>query len=170
MMWKRKAKNHLDNKDMMFLLLRHLRNSRAACCHRGRLVGDSQAWQVHEEEHGKLVKMDPEYYPAYYLLGTSNYFADVLPSAVKFFRSLLFYSGGDRNEGLRQLNLAYEKNNAVSVEAGRTMVLIQVYYEKAYPTGVRMADNVLATYPDDYEVGFIQGRRFVFQPVVGQVR
>jgi hypothetical protein len=152
-----KTRNHLDNKDMMFYYS-------AICGIRAQLVATEGDWweaaklgKSMKKNTEKLVKMDSDYYPAYYLLGTYNYFADVLPGAVKFLRSLLFIPGGDRNEGLRQLSLAYEKDNAVSVEAGRTMVLIQVYYEKAYPTGVRVADNLLTTYPDNFEVGIYKG-------------
>lgn len=152
-----KTKNHLNEKDKMFYYS-------AICGIRAQLVATEGDWwetaklgKSMKKNTEKLVKMDPEYYPAYYLLGTYNYFADVLPSAVKFFRSLLFIPGGDRNEGLRQLNLAYQKANGVSVEAGRTMVLIQVYYEKAYPTGVNIADDLLSKYPDDFEVGLYKG-------------
>lgn len=152
-----KTKNHLDNKDQMFYYS-------AICGIRAQLVATEGDWwataklgKSMKKNTESLVKMDSNYYPAYYLLGTYNYFADVLPSAVKFFRSLLFIPGGDKNEGLRQLNLAYQKANAVSVEAGRTMVLIQIYYEKSYPTGINMADDLLSKYPDDYEVGLYKG-------------
>src|SRR5207253_2769147 len=97
-----------------------------------------------------ILQTDPTYYPADYLLGSYNYFADVLPAHIKFIRTLLFLPGGDREKGLRELMTSYQKNNVVSAEAGRTLALIYIYYEKEYPEAVKICDNMLAQYPESY--------------------
>lgn len=111
----------------------------------------------------RLIEKNPEYYEAYYLTGSFNYFADVLPSHLKFLRSLLFLPGGDRKEGLKQLIVAYQKGNVVSEEAGKTLALIYTYYEKRHDYGTEMCDNLLSRYPENYETGLLKGINLYFE-------
>jgi hypothetical protein len=105
----------------------------------------------------KVIKMDREYYEAYYLIGSYNYFADALPGYIKFLRTLAFLPGGDRNKGLRQLLLAYEKGHVASVEAGKTLALIYLYYEAHYEYGTRMCDHILSMYPQSFDTSLYKG-------------
>jgi hypothetical protein len=111
----------------------------------------------------RLIDQDPEYYEGYYLLGSFNYFADVLPSHIKFLRSLLFLPGGDRKEGLDQLITAYQKGNLVSGEAGKTLALIYTYYEKRHDYGSQMCENLLTRYPENFEIGLYSGINLYFE-------
>lgn len=104
-----------------------------------------------------LVEDDPDLNDAYYFLGSFNYFADALPSYIKFLRTFMFLPGGNRNEGSQQLIRAYEKGNLVSAEAGRTLALIYTYYEKIPKYGIQMCDNLLARYPDSFDVKLYKG-------------
>src|SRR5262249_41367369 len=109
-----------------------------------------------------LLKQDPNYFPAYYLLGSYNYFADALPSYLKFLRTLVFLPHGNRIEGLNQLILAYQKGGVVSVEAGRTLAIIYTYYQKRYDYGAQMCENLLTTYPDSFDVSLYKGINLYF--------
>ena len=104
-----------------------------------------------------LVKKDPDYNEAYYFLGSFNYFADALPSYLKFLRTFMFLPGGNRNQGLKQLIRAYDKGNLVSAESGRTLAIIYTYYEKIPEYGTQMCENLLVRYPDSYDVRLYKG-------------
>src|SRR5262245_56926500 len=104
-----------------------------------------------------LVRIDPENYDSYYLLGSYNYFADALPGAVKFVRSLLFLPSGNKVDGVKQLIISYQKGKITAGEAGRTLSIIYTYFEKQHEYGIKMCDNVLAQYPDNYEIGLYKG-------------
>lgn len=110
-----------------------------------------------------LVKLDPNNYDSYYLLGSYNYFADALPGYVKFFRTLLFLPSGSRTDGLKQLILANQKGSVTAGEAGRTLSIIYTYFEKQHAYGERMCSNVLTLYPENYEVGLYKGINIYFQ-------
>ncbi len=104
-----------------------------------------------------LVENDPDINDAYYFLGSFNYFADALPSYIKFLRTFMFLPGGNRKEGSEQLIRAYEKGNLVSAEAGRTLAIIYTYYEKIPKFGIQMCDNLLARFPDSFDVRLYKG-------------
>jgi hypothetical protein len=105
----------------------------------------------------QLVENDPDINDAYYFLGSFNYFADALPSYIKFLRTFMFLPGGNRKEGSQQLVRAYEKGNLVSAEAGRTLAIIYTYYEKIPKFGIQMCDNLLARFPDSFDVRLYKG-------------
>jgi tetratricopeptide (TPR) repeat protein len=104
-----------------------------------------------------LVEQDPDLNDAYYFLGSFDYFADALPSYIKFLRSFMFLPGGDRKEGSKQLVRAYENGKLVSAEAGRTLAIIYTYYEKIPKYGIQMCDNLLAQHPDSFDVRLYKG-------------
>jgi hypothetical protein len=110
-----------------------------------------------------LVRINPENYDSDYLLGSYNYFADVLPGGVKLLRSLLFLPSGNKVDGVKQLILAYQKGKITAGEAGRTLSIIYTYFEKQHDYGVKMCNNVLAQYPDNYEVGLYKGINLYFR-------
>ena len=110
----------------------------------------------------RLVKMDPNYYDAYYLLGSFNYFADALPGYLKFLRALVFLPGGDRLKGMKQLVIAYQQGTSVSVESGKTLAIIYTYYEGRHDYGLRMCDTILSAYPHSYEIGLYKGVNLYF--------
>jgi len=129
---------------------------------------ENQWWETAQlgrkmkNEAQKVYHKDPEYYPAYYLLGSYNYFADALPGYLKFLRTFAFLPGGDRIGGLKQLIVAYEKGETVSSEAGRTLAMIYTYFEKRHDFGVQMCDTLLTQYPQAYDLGLYKGINLYF--------
>jgi tetratricopeptide (TPR) repeat protein len=63
------------------------------------------------------LKLDPNLNDAYFGVGLYNYFEDTLPTYVKMLRFLILLPGGDRLEGLRQIQQAMEKGQLVTSEA-----------------------------------------------------
>lgn len=151
------ATAHLSDKDMLFYHAAVKGMKAQLVATEGDWWQTAQLGKDMKKSAEQLKKMDATYSPADYLLGSYNYFADAISGTVKFVRSLFFIPGGDRAGGIRQLLSSYQKPNPVSAEAGRTLVLIYVYYEKEYPYGIRMADNFLARYPGNLEVGLYKG-------------
>lgn len=130
---------------------------------------ENQWWRTAQESKkmkaraARVLVLDPEYYEANYVLGSFNYFADVLPSYVKFLRTLMFLPGGDRANGMKELVVAYQKGHLSSAEAGRTLALIYTYYERRFDYGERMCETLLAAYPDNYEIGLYKGVNLYFE-------
>ena len=63
------------------------------------------------------LKLDPNLSDAWFGVGLYNYFVDTLPTYVKMLRFLILLPGGDRVEGLRQMNVAMDKGQLVPAEA-----------------------------------------------------
>jgi hypothetical protein len=104
-----------------------------------------------------IIEKDPKYYPAYYLVGSYNYFADALPGYLKFLRAFVFLPGGNRKEGLQQLVLSYEKGGITESEAGRTLAIIYTYYERDFDAGNGMCEKILSRYPLSYDTALYKG-------------
>jgi tetratricopeptide (TPR) repeat protein len=86
------------------------------------------------------------------LLGTGmyNYFADVIPQEYPFVKPLLlFIPAGDRQKGLRELQLAAEKGKYASVETWYFLLQIYFYYEKDYQRALSIAQNLFSRFPDN---------------------
>ncbi len=110
----------------------------------------------------EISEKDRDFFPVYYLLGSYNYFADALPSYMKFLRVFVFLPGGNRKEGFKQLILAYEKGGITQSEAGKTLAVIYTYYEKKFEDGKLMCDDLLERYPQSYDVGLYKGINLYF--------
>jgi tetratricopeptide (TPR) repeat protein len=63
------------------------------------------------------LNLDPNLNDAYFGIGVYNYFEDTLPTYVKMLRFLILLPGGDRLDGLRQIQQAMEKGQLVTAEA-----------------------------------------------------
>jgi hypothetical protein len=100
----------------------------------------------------EILEKDPEFYPANYLLGSYNYFADALPGYLKFLRVFVFLPGGDRKDGLKQLRVAYEKGGITESEAAKTLAIIYTYYEQEFDAGKKICDELLERYPPSFDI------------------
>ena len=68
------------------------------------------------------LKLDPNLNDAYFGVGLYNYFVDTLPTYVKMLRFLILLPGGNRLDGLRQIQQAMEKGQLV---AGRRNITLR---------------------------------------------
>jgi hypothetical protein len=60
------------------------------------------------------VRLEPQRGDAYFTLGMYNYYVDIAPSFVKFLRIFLFLPGGNRAEGLKQIERAAREGTCCS--------------------------------------------------------
>ncbi len=89
----------------------------------------------------KAVKGDPELYDAYLGLGIFDYYAETLPRMLKI-PSLLFVRG-DKERGLREVDLTLRKGRYNSVEA--RLFLINTYneHERRPQDAMRLAEELM---------------------------
>jgi Tetratricopeptide repeat len=100
------------------------------------------------------VKRRPEHGDAYFALGTYNYYVDIAPSLVRVLRVFLFLPGGNRAEGLKQIERAYRDGSLLSFPAG--MILMEVYgqFEGRTADAIATGERLAAQYPDNPLVHF----------------
>ena len=73
----------------------------------------------------KIVDKDQEYHDAYLGLGIYNYFSAIMPKFVKALSFLLGGTTGDKDNGIRQLELVRDNSSLLSVEARK--ILLRTY-------------------------------------------
>ena len=104
----------------------------------------------------KKGKKDLEHYLEHYpndpiansIMGAFLYFADTLPAAYRFVSKLLFLPGGDRDRGLRMMELAVGWDSLL--ERDNRLVLYSVYigFEGRYEEGVEGFEYLHRTNPE----------------------
>lgn len=95
----------------------------------------------------RILEIDPENADALYFLGFYDYFADILPKIQKFFRTILFLPGGNKQRGLEELQIAAQKGNFTNIEAKRTLLIIYIFYEKNCAEGQKLAYSLIEQFP-----------------------
>jgi tetratricopeptide (TPR) repeat protein len=96
------------------------------------------------------IAADPKNYDVYLGTGIYNYYADVIPQEYPFLKPLLFFlPSGDKQKGLRQLQLCIEKGKYASIEC--TYFLLQIYhmYEKDYQRALLLALSLQTRFPNN---------------------
>ncbi|MCC7429964.1 DUF3808 domain-containing protein [bacterium] len=133
----------------------------------GRYHGMKQNW-LRAYWHGKtgldylenLVKMDKNYYDAYFGLGIFHYYGDVLPSFVKVLAGLLGLTGS-RQQGLEELKLASEKGTFSKTEAKYFLSEILLNFESDYNQAIQIANELVTEFPENQ--GFLLNLALVKQ-------
>lgn len=100
-----------------------------------------------------LVADEPQFVDCHFWLGSYDYFADVLPKFFKFFRSLLFFPGGDRALGLEALDRVAKHGRLDRFNASWILHRIYDDYENEPWKGVPALERLRRDYPD-----FVEGR------------
>jgi len=106
----------------------------------------------------KIVGKDQEYHDAYLGLGIYNYFSAIMPKFVKALSFLLGGSTGDKEEGIRQLELVRDNSTLLSVEARK--ILLRAYRGEENWDGFYLNSKWLAEhYPDNlyFQVPYVYG-------------
>ncbi|HLA40591.1 MAG TPA: hypothetical protein VJ417_11360, partial [Candidatus Glassbacteria bacterium] len=94
--------------------------------------------------------LDPELTPDAYLgLGVYNYYADVLSPLVKLFRFFLLIPGGDREEGIEQLQTASQQAVLLAPEAQYELARILGIRENRHPEAFTLLQALADQYPSN---------------------
>jgi tetratricopeptide (TPR) repeat protein len=95
----------------------------------------------------RCLELDPDMADAYLGLGLYNYYVDTLSAAAKILRFFMGIPGGDKKEGLRQLETASTKGELTPVEARFNMARSLRDYDRDYARAEKAAAPLLAAHP-----------------------
>ncbi len=85
---------------------------------------------------------------AYLGLGLYNYYVDTLSAMAKVLRFFMGIPGGDKREGLRQLEIASTKGQLTQLEARFNMAKNLRNYDFDYARAQQAAAPLLTAYPE----------------------
>ena len=95
----------------------------------------------------QAARLDPGLRDAHFGLGLYQYYADVVPGALKVLRWLLLLPGGDRAAGLRAMEEARTGARLVRGEADYQLHLIYLWYEQAPERALELVRALRARHP-----------------------
>jgi len=100
--------------------------------------GTARAGVKAREHFLRATQLDPELADAYTGLGLYNYYVDTLSALARVLRFLMGIPGGDKREGIRQLELAMEKGELTAVEARFYLAKNLRNYDQKYERAAKL--------------------------------
>jgi tetratricopeptide (TPR) repeat protein len=129
----------------------------------GAAYGARVSWRVERGERlaaardGKRIKealeravtIDPAFDDARFGIGLYKYYAAIAPAVARFFRFLLLLPGGDKVEGLRDMQASEARGQLVAGEAQYQLHWIYLWYENQPERGRAALERLHARYPSN---------------------
>jgi tetratricopeptide (TPR) repeat protein len=100
------------------------------------------------------IKQHPENGDAYFVLGMYNYYVDILPTFAHFMRFLLFLPGGNRVEGLKQIERAAAQGPLFGPIAKTILLDIYSSLEGRGTDAVTVGEQLQRQFPTNDELAF----------------
>jgi len=97
----------------------------------------------------RCLELDPHMVDAYLGLGLYNYYVDTLSAMAKLLRFFMGIPGGDKREGLRQLEIASMRGELTQLEARFNLAKSLRNYDFDYVRAQQAAAPLLSQYPDN---------------------
>jgi hypothetical protein len=97
----------------------------------------------------RCLELDPNMADAYLGLGLYNYYVDTLSAMAKILRFFMGIPGGDKREGLRQLEIASTRGELTQMEARFNMAKSLRNYDFDYARAEQAAAPLLTQHPDN---------------------
>lgn len=101
----------------------------------------------------KAQEEDPQNYDIYFPMGLLHYHLDHLTGLSRFFSSILIVSG-DRQKGLRELELAAQKGDLLKELAKAELVSVYTNFEKQPARALTIARELREKFPRNYNCSF----------------
>lgn len=95
----------------------------------------------------RSLKLDPTLADAHFGIGLYHYYADVAPAYAKIFRWFLLLPGGNRREGLREMEEARAEGELLVGEADYQLHFVYLWYEHRTSDALRLLESLDARYP-----------------------
>ncbi|HEV7966337.1 MAG TPA: hypothetical protein VGP19_02135 [Candidatus Acidoferrales bacterium] len=95
----------------------------------------------------RCLDLNPNMADAYLGLGLYNYYVDTLSALAKILRFFMGIPGGDKREGLRQLEIASTKGELTQMEARFNMAKSLRNYDRDYARAQQAAAPLVKDYP-----------------------
>jgi tetratricopeptide (TPR) repeat protein len=105
----------------------------------------------------ELVEDEPGCVDCRFWIGSYDYFADVLPGVIRFFRSLLFFPKGDKARGLATLHEVAEQGTIDRYNALWLLYSLYRGHEKRPATALDVLEQIRVTYPDNVDAWLALG-------------
>jgi tetratricopeptide (TPR) repeat protein len=113
-----------------------------------RLAAARDGKRIKESLERSLV-LDPGLDDAYFGIGMYRYYADVAPATARIFRFLLLLPGGDRTEGLAQMQRARARGRLLQGEADYQLHIVYLWYEKDPSRALDLLRDLRRHYPEN---------------------
>lgn len=117
---------------------RVLRGERLAAARDGKRVKDALE---------RALALDPALQDAWFGIGLYHYYADVAPAALKVLRFILLLPGGDRIQGLREMERTRERGELLRGEADFQLHWLYLWYEDRPDRALELLRGLDARYP-----------------------
>jgi tetratricopeptide (TPR) repeat protein len=129
--------------------------------YQGVALGARSQWKVLRNEHlsaardGKRIKevleraldLDPGMDDAAFGIGVYRYYAAIAPSYLRMIRWLLLLPGGDREEGLAQMERTSRQGQLARGEADYQLQLAYLWYEERFDDALALVLDLQSRYP-----------------------
>ncbi len=97
----------------------------------------------------RAIQLDPSLADAYTGLGLYNYYVDTLSAMAKVLRFFMGIPGGNKHEGMRQLEIAMSKGELTAVEARFYLAKNLRNYDHQYARAAEIMRPLVAQYPQN---------------------
>lgn len=97
----------------------------------------------------RCLELNPKMVDAYLGLGLYNYYVDTLSAMAKILRFFMGIPGGDKREGLRQLEIVSTKGELTQMEARFNMARSVRNYDFDYARAEQAAAPLVTAYPEN---------------------
>ncbi|MGE0706103.1 MAG: tetratricopeptide repeat protein, partial [Vicinamibacterales bacterium] len=95
----------------------------------------------------RALELDPTLQDAHFGIGLYRYYAGIAPAALRMFRWLFWLPGGDREEGLEQMERARQSGQLLGGEADYQLHFIYLWYENQHARALELLENLHQRYP-----------------------
>ena len=95
----------------------------------------------------KALSIDSQLQDANFGIGMYEYYADTVPTVLKFLRWLMLLPGGNRAKGLQQMIQTRNLGVLMKSEAAYQLHFIYLWYEKSPTTALALLEELRARYP-----------------------
>ncbi|PKL88951.1 MAG: hypothetical protein CVV23_07575 [Ignavibacteriae bacterium HGW-Ignavibacteriae-2] len=99
----------------------------------------------------EIITEDPDFYDAYLLLGMLEYYSDRLSGITSLVASVLGFSG-DREKGLRYLELAYNKGSLTFGQTALTLIEVYAHLEDNEIASIKYYRKFLERFPKNKRI------------------
>lgn len=115
--------------------------------HRGERLAAARDGKRIKQSLERALALDPEMHDAEFGIGMYRYYADVAPAVLRMLRWLFLLPGGDRVDGLRQLERAATLGVLVRGEAQYQIHVLYLWYEQKWPQALELIRGLQVRYP-----------------------
>lgn len=116
---------------------------------RGENRAGAKAGVAARSEMLAALKLDPQMADATAAVGIYNYYVDTLTPMLKFLRFLMGIPGGDKNEGIRQMEIGMTQGKLLAIDVRFILASALRRYDRKYEEALSVAQPLVAQHPSN---------------------